>query len=250
MKKFPETTRDKIEQLFAPQILPYFPYYAEFWEKFIGVRSENRLLPYQLCISAAATNGQQILRYHEEISMRHYSQFCQLAGAHFQLEKATEALRETNEAWRHFLFWEAFDNFYQHLGNARNQMYGLWEAIQNINKSLPRKLREYLESRDKSELWREFYRWEQETITLRNNIVHYSRGGAPYSNRTYWLPLPIQKNVAWSETLAQCKSFQEATKKMKKDLSELESLLNTVQRLMGSELEKSFELLGVKIAHE
>ncbi len=245
-------TQDKIEQLFAPKILSCFPYYAEFWEKFIGVRSANRLLPYQLCIPATATNEERmlILKCHEEISMKHYSQFCQLAGAHFQLEKATEALGETSESWRHFLFWEAFDNFYQHLGNARNQMYGLWQEIQNVNKSLPAKLKEYLESSHQCDLWQEIDRWEEEAIDLRDNVVHYSRGAALYGGGTYWIPLPMSRNVAWSETLAQHKCFQEAPKKMVNDLCKLEALLDKVQRLMGNELEKSFQSKGVVICDE
>jgi hypothetical protein len=166
------------------------------------------------------------------------------------LEKATEALGETSESLRHFLFWEAFDNFYQHLGNARNQMYGLWHEIQNVNKSLPAKLKEYLESSHQSDLWREIDRWEEEVIDLRDNIVHYSRGAASYADGTYWIPLPISRNVTWSETFAQHKCFQEAPKKMVNDLCKLEALLDKVQRLMGNELEKSFQSKGVVICDE
>ena len=60
---------------------------------------------------------------------------------------------------------------------------------------------------------------------------------------------PIKKEVTWSETLAKINRlpFQEATKKMGKDGHELESLLDDVQRLMGDELETSFQSMGVVI---
>lgn len=186
------------------------------------------------------------------MSMRHYSQFCQLAGAHFQLREATQALKETDEALRHFSFWEAFDNFYQHLANARNQMYGLWNIVRSLNPSLPRKLKEYLKVSQRDALSRRIRRWEEEAETLRNNIVHFYRGGAPYGDGAYWIPLPIKKGVTWSETLTNMdrQPFQESAKKMEMDLRELESLLDEVQRLMGDELEKSFQSMGVVICYE
>ncbi|GAI21864.1 unnamed protein product, partial [marine sediment metagenome] len=245
MKKFPEETQDKIEQLFAGKILAHFPYYGEFWGKFIGLRAGDRLLPYRLQIPPTAKDptvkdNSQILKWHEEIAMRHYSQFCQLAGAHFQLEKATEALRQKDKALRHFLFWEAFDNFYQHLANTRNQMYGLWKVISNLNQTLPQKLEQYLKATDRSILWSRISEWEEQAEVLRDSVVHFSRGAAPYGDGAYWIPLPIKKEQTWSDTLKKPGPVQEATKKMERDLRDLESLLNEVQRLIGCELEKSF----------
>jgi len=257
MKKFLETTQDRIEQLFASKILVCFPYYGEFWEKFIGLRPGNRLLPYRLQVPSEVKkkDKKQLLRGHEEISMRHYTLFCQLAGAHFQLEKATDSLAERSEAMRHFLFWEAFDNFYQHLGNARNQMYGIWDVVHSLSKCLPDKLKlkDYLECSGQKVLREKLNRWEGEAKTLRDDIVHFARGGAPYGDGTYWIPVPLRRkrrNMRWSETLSNSVPVQEATKKMEKDLRELESILDAVQRLIGDELQKTFQAMGVVICYE
>lgn len=105
MKKFPEMTEDRIERLFAPKILADFPYYAEFWQKFIGVRLEpprDRFLPYRLEMPNTLPDSCKVLHCYEKVSMRHYSQFCDLAGAHYQLEQALQALRMEFES-RFFL---------------------------------------------------------------------------------------------------------------------------------------------------
>ena len=250
MKKFPDMTRDRIEQLYASTILPQCPYYGEFWEKFIGFRLANRLLPYELKMPPTLINKAEVLGHHEEISMRHYSQFCQLAGAHFQLEQAREALNETDEARRHFLFWEAFENFYQHLGNARNEMYGLWNVVWELDRSLPKRFQDFLSSKNQGSLSQRICAWEQKAIALRDNIVHLYRVCAPWGNGTYWIPLPIGQKVPWSETLGQRPPVKEATRKMAIDLCELESLLNEAQHFIGDELDKMFKVKGVEVCYE
>ena len=252
VKKFPEMTEDRIERLFAPKILANFPYYAEFWQKFIGVRmdSAGRFLPYRLKMRDALCDGRKVLTCHEKISMRHYSQFCHLAGAHYQLEQALKALAMEDETRRHFLFWEAFENFYQHLSGAREQMDSVWGLLRRLDANLPKDVKSYLTSKGSEVLWQRIAEWDHDVATIRNSIVHFSRIGAPFGNGTYWIPLPIQKDPLWSDTLPQPKRIQEATKKMTKDLHELELLLDQAQRLIGDELEKTFQSMGVIICYE
>lgn len=252
MKKFPEMTEDKIERLFAPKILADFPYYTEFWQKFIGVRLDprGRFLPYRLEIPDTLPDRRKVSTCHEKISMRHYSQFCHLAGSHYQLEQAVNALRKEDASWRHFLFWEAFDNFYQHLSGAREQMDSLWGLLRRLNANLPRDLKNYFASKGSEDLRQRIAKWDDNVTTIRNNIVHFSRIGAPFGDGTYWIPLPIRKDLLWSDALPQPERIQEATKKMTKDLHELQLLLDQAQRLIGDELEKTFQSMGVIICYE
>jgi hypothetical protein len=252
VKKFPEMTEDRTERLFAPKILARFPYYAEFWQKFIGVRldSVGRLLPYRLEIPDTSRDRRKIVTCHEKLSMRHYSQFCHLAGSHYQLEQAAKAPTMEDEAMRHFLFWEAFDNFYQHLCGAREQIYSLWVLLRRLNENLPKGLKSYFTGKGNEALWQRIAKWDDEVITVRNNIVHFSRIGAPFGHGTYWIPLPIRKDQLWSDTMPQPKQIQEVTKKMAADLDELELLLDQVLRFFGDELEKAFQSMGVSICYE
>jgi hypothetical protein len=77
-----------------------------------------------LSIPTSVKDQSRIREGYEEICIAHYTLFCQLAGAHHQMKQAVEAL-QIGERERHFLFWEACDNFYQHLQNAIYMMYHL-----------------------------------------------------------------------------------------------------------------------------
>lgn len=243
MKRFPEDTRDRIEQHFASVILKSFPYYGQFWSKFIGVRNEEveRLLPYKIQFPPSVSQHEkdQFKETHERICMAHYSQFCQLAGAHFQYDEALKALKKVNTNLGYFCFWEAFENFYMHIGNARNEVYHIYKCVGKIMPILPNRLKEYLQKSNEKDLGARIKNFEKEVTTIRNNIVHFARGANILWDEKFYLPLPIEKDLLWSNQLTTSSNeIQETTLKMKNDLATVESIINETQQLFGVELEK------------
>lgn len=245
MKRFPEDTKDRIEQLFAPIILKCFPYYGKFWSEFIGVRNgeSERLLPYKIQFPASILQQEKDLFkvIHEIICMAHYSQFCQLAGAHFQYNEALKALKIVDSDVGYFCFWEAFENFYMHIGNARNEVAHILACLVKINPNLPTKngkpdLTKYLKNNGRNDLVNKFKKLNDDVIKIRNNIVHYARGANILLNGKFYLRLPIEKDPLWSKQLSTPDQIQEVTLKMKKDLKTVESIINEVQQFFGTDL--------------
>jgi hypothetical protein len=252
--KFPKDTLDRIEQLFASKILKNFPYYGEFWEEFVGwnKNKEPLLLPYGLDFPSRIRQNEKerISESYQRMCVFHYSLFCQLAGAHFQLQQSVAALKENDDNKRHFLSWEAFDNLYVHLGNARFQMCNLWEEICKIA-CLPYSQNEdgllhYLRDKNRNDLVQRVQEIRDNVIKIRNNIVHYARNMYVFIGGKYYIPLPIKKEPKLSEMLNH-KEAQEATKKMETDLNNLEKLLNEVLPYMGRELEEKLDSSDIKV---
>ena len=252
--KFPADTLDRIEQLYAPQVLKNFPYYGEFWEEFVGRdKGEGQLLlPYGLDFPCGVSKveKERISEIYERICVHHYSLFCQLAGAHFQLEQAGNALKENDDKRRHFLFWEAFENFYIHLGNARFQMCNLWEETCRIAcLTYPQNedgLLKYLRDNGRQDLVNNVEEIRDNIIKVRNNIVHYARNAYILIDGKYYIPLPIKKESNLSEMLNH-KEAQEAVKKMENDLTKLEKMLNEILPYAGKELQKGLDSMGIAV---
>ena len=122
-------TKDAIEQLYSHVVLKGFPLYATFWEKFIGVKDKSVrgfLRPYGLKIPAVLrSEKKEINNIYLEITYIHYTLFCHLAGAHYQIDELKKSLQDICSKQRHFKHWEAFENIYFHLGVVMNQLYQL-----------------------------------------------------------------------------------------------------------------------------
>ncbi len=130
MKNFERDSKDCIEQLFKKRILKKFPLYATFWNIFIGNKEKAPLKPYGLKIPASLkTRKKDIASTYLEITYSHYTLFCHLAGAHFQLKELKRSLKYKNPWEKHFRHWEHFEVFYIHLGNAMYQVYHLWKLL-------------------------------------------------------------------------------------------------------------------------
>ena len=131
MSDFIKGTKDLVEQLYGEQVSKNLPNYGAFWVKFIGDPKKDVPMPYGLNFSKAShgTNIAQINPNYEELCMAHYSLFCHLSGAHFQLELLKESLGLPESNTRSFKHWEAFETGYIHLGSAFYQMYHLWGLI-------------------------------------------------------------------------------------------------------------------------
>lgn len=230
---FPEDSLDCIEKLFAQEILLHFPEYGRFWERFIGRDfdpGDRRLKPrsWKFPVGANSTEIQRISDAHERIAMIHYGIFCHLAGAHFQISEARAALKESDVSWRYFHFWEAFEAFYQHLGNARNAVHGLDKCVTELAEIKPLRLLAFLAAQGHAALAARWRKFDADAQCIRDNIVHFARGAHVPMNGSFFIPLPVKRNASWSDYLERKRPapMQEATIKMEADLVKLESLTN------------------------
>ena len=183
MKNFSSDTKDSIERLYQSTILTNFPNYALFWNKFVGVKfSKSRnLLPYGLKYPTgmSASQRKDISLNYRELTISHYTLFCQLAGAHFQLEELKKyPIKHSRLSYfRHF---EHFESCYLHLGIVFDQMYHLWGILFYLQgrgrNKIRGKLETYLTGKRKKYMWIKFKKLNSDSIELRNNITHFARG--------------------------------------------------------------------------
>ena len=247
--KFPSDSKDLIEILFASTILRNFPYYADFWEEFIGYdKATKDLRPYALKFPEGMnkTTQELITKNHEQIAIHHYSIFCGLSGAHFQLERATDALKEADNGKRHFLFWEAFGNFYMHIGNTRYYLMKLWEETRKLL-CLPKSSLGNLLS-TKPELKKQHEDIKNVALQIRNNLVHYARNSYVIIKGKYWIPFPPPKKPK-NNLMRGITMFKEATKQMESDLKDMELFLNNTMLLIRNKIhmyftQKKIEIVG------
>lgn len=243
MLSFPSDTKDKIEKLYGPVILNNFPNYADFWNKFIGVKVSNNgvFLPYGLIYPATISDRdkKRMTGNYREISMSHYSLFCHLAGTHFQLDllRKTPITRSKISYFRHF---ECFESCYLHLGIVYNQICHLWSILFEIigigRNQVARNLENYLTSRRKKYLWKEFQKLYINSVRLRNNITHFSRGANKIAHGRSYIPELIKENAIWDKQM-KYKHWIETSVKIERDLTNWEVLLNKLHGFLIKEFD-------------
>lgn len=274
MKDLFSDTKDIIERKWARMIDKKFPAYALFWNEFIGVRTKTSsqiLLPYKYQFPSTWTSiaKKKYLQDLEELAMAHYSLFCNLAGAHFQIDECVASLGLAEDEERHFHYWESFEVCYQHMGNAINYFYLFWDKIfaltnnpirRNTNGDLNKTtvsnaIENYFRSQRKyslhKKLKQEFGRKGQ-IVIIRNNTVHFARV-ASWSLSTngrvfYFLPYKLQSNTRWTKKTKVKKGIM-ADKKAVKHLSELEVLLNLSEELAIKKLRTYLQTEGISIKY-
>jgi len=263
-------TKDIIEEKWAGVICSNFPAYADFWNKFIGVRKikkSNRLIWYKYSYPPIWRKDQKAtFRSHiEELFMAHYSIFCNLAGAHYQLKQCNLSLG-LSFSEKHFRHWEAFESCYQHMGNVVNSVHLFWEKIfiiegkltqrqknQNLNKNKIKPLwKNLLRDERKLYLYRKMmnmFERKGQILVIRNNIVHYARVFAVYlGNQGYGLPYRLSRNIRWSQKKIY-KTGILAHKKAEKHLTELEILLNDLQKIAIKKFDNYLINEGVSVKY-
>lgn len=244
---FPKDTRDVIEKLFANEILRRFPQYGTFWEEFIGRKSESTLAlrPYGLTFPNTMEHvaRSKLEKSYNKLIVRHYSLFCELAGAHYQFDRARESQSQSAGAQKHFLFWESFSNFYQHLGNMRNLLYGIWEEVEEIT-GKKENLKAYLTSTKHQNLCNQLETIEKEIIIIRNNLVQYMCTFNISVSDGYLIPLPIEEKP---EPFIEPKQAIDAMTKMNSDLAHCEELLNAIEPLVSQLLRTFFSKKAILV---
>lgn len=257
-KKFPNDTKDIIEQLYASKILENFPLYGKFWEELIGVRQRKcsgHLLPYGLKFTSLHSKGkrEEIKRIYEEITMAHYSLFLALAGTHFQIDEMQKILRWKDYKRRYFNYWEAFEVCYIHLGSTLYQAYHLWALYFKLcndwderrDKSRP-KVKEYLAKIRKKCLLGKIKKVEDEVKVLRDNIVHFARHFNWPIQEGFLIPYVLKSNVSWTKQ-RKVKGKILSHIRAKNNLITLEKTLNELHEILLTNLLDFFDQKKIQI---
>jgi hypothetical protein len=210
----------------------------------VGVRDEVPLLPYGLILPSAIFQDERtrIRRAYEEITMSHYTLFCNLAGAHAhaRILNDLEFPWASRENW--FAHWESFESLYLHLGISLNETYHLWDLLFLLRGLLDRdpngKLRRIRGGEEPSVLrekefksakkltsWRRSQNLLDYISNRRNNITHYARGVWKAVGSRIAVPLRARPNTPWSVE-SKTKQWWLTNLRTKLDLEQVEDLIN------------------------
>lgn len=241
MVEFLKDTKDVIEKKFGNLILKNYPKYAEIWEEIIGVREIKGLfLPYEIDFSNCSLTGtdqNKFSRIHEQLCMAIYSQFCHLVGAHYQFSEAEKSMDLKSDSEKYFNFWESFDNFYQHLGIVRYQLFHIRDCLNCLGATNIQNSDDFERffNNKKRRLGSRWANIEEEFTSIRNFIVHFSRITS-MGDDVFAIPnsipatrgITIEDKPIWSDSISKKEMHITAIKQMKNILKEVEDLLNSI----------------------
>ena len=242
MIEFLKDTKDLLEKKYGNLVLKNYPKYAEIWEEIIGVREVNgQFLPYEIDFSRCTltqSNQDKFKRIHEQVCMAVYSQFCHLVGAHYQYSEAKKSMTIKDDSEKYFKFWESFDNFYQHIGVVRFQLFHIRNCFNCLGVTNIQKNKEDFEryfNTKTNNLGTKWIKIEEEFTSIRNYIVHFSRIPS-IGNEIFGIPfvIPETKDVQimnkpiWSDSLSKKETHIDALIQMKKIIKEVEAVLNRI----------------------
>lgn len=214
-------SKDAIEQLYGSVILKYFPNYEVFWGKFIGNPNAERIEPYRYVFPSSIESNEKnrILREYERVQMVHYSLFCHLAGAHFQLKGLENTENIQDSKVRYFKHWEHFEVGYMHLGSVFYMLESLWKIVLKL-KGYPDKFRDieaYLGLKGKNELMKALDEFTTFVKIRRDQAVHYGRMFARSHKGRFYVPLEVHRDMKWSE-LHKTAEWIETVVKLREDI--------------------------------
>lgn len=248
-----------IEQLYSTMVLKHFPTYGKFWEKFIGVKSHvnfpGKIFPYGLRFSSTFQNEERsrLERIYEELTMAHYSLFCSLAGAHYQVAQLERTLGLGDTQTKQFEHWEAFEVAYLHLGIVFNEIHHLWDILSDLEvatRSLGTQLmKATLSHAGKAEAWKKFNELECDIKARRDNVTHYARGASRSVDGKVYVPLHQARNVLWTLEL-ESKEWIQTLPKAKADLRQVEGIANAIHELLIERLDTYFTKKQVQVDYE
>jgi hypothetical protein len=260
---FPRDSTDQIEQYWWPTLSKNFPNYAQFWEDYIGRKEiQGRLLPYGLQIPPLipANRRTEIEDAYSLLVLSHYSLFCEIAGAYRQLKEAKCADSSGPGPDRLFLFIEAFNAFYDHLGTARNMLIRTWTQAERMNGGPFRQgavqastpavvIEKYLRLTKNTVVLNLLLDVESDIIAIRNDHIHQFSGYfALIGGRFYLLP-PTSASQSRLQSRTKPPPAELATVRMSQDLVRLEQLSDGSDGLLSPELALWLQREGIGVEY-
>ena len=245
-----QDSKDPVEQLYGNDVLKYFPNYEIFWVEFIGNPTAKRAEPYKYMFPPDMRSHEKdrILREYERIQMVHYSLFCHLAGAHFQLEELenTENIQEPKE--KYFRHWEHYEAGYTHLGSVFYMLESLWKIVLKL-KRYPerfRELRQYLILKEENELVKRLDELEIGVKIRRDQAVHYGRMFAWLYKDKFHVPLKVYRDMKWSESM-KTTEWVRTNIRLSEDIIETEKLINDFHTFLIREYKDFIDEKNIQI---
>ena len=243
-------SKDAIEQLYGSDVLKHFPNYEVFWRKFIGNPNAERIEPYRYNFLSKMSPQEEdrILKNYEKVQMAHYSLFCHLAGAHFQLKELenTENINDPKE--NYFRHWEHFEVAYMHLGSTFYVLESLWNTVLKLRR-YPANLRHlegYLNSKGKNALFKKLDDVMTSVKVRRDLPVHYGRIFARRYKGKFYVPLKVKKDMMWSQG-TETQEWRESDKQLRNDIARTEKMINDLHQVLISEYEDFIKEKNIQI---
>jgi hypothetical protein len=218
-------SKDSIERLYGKEVLENFPNYEVFWRKFIGNPNSERPEPYDYTFPPKMSNDEKkkIEKNYEKIRITHYSLFCQLAGAHFQLRELENVKNIKDPETKYFQHWEHFEVGYFHLGSV----FYLWEVFCKIMSKLKSKNIQF-----EPTLNGRFKNVKEDIKVVRDVLVHRGRAFTNFPHKDkFYIPLKVETDMVWSQSVKVNERI-EATQKLKEDITEVEKIVNELHAQM------------------
>ena len=200
-----------------------------------------------------------IQQAYTQIVQAHYSEFCELAGAHFQVAEAelSYSLPRFDNLFR---FLEAFNGFYDHVGTTRNMAYRIWDqfrtieriirpasAIANSSDGIREPIESELLANSKQSVVDDLRIVETEAITMRDHHIHdYGAYFIPVEGKLRYI-LP-QDEVLDYKTRKGCDvTDEDAVLRMKRHLGAIERFLDGSEAVLAQELSTALASVGISV---
>ena len=235
-----------MERAYGHEVCKTFINYAKFWEQFIGrdlASKTGRWYPFDFQSSTPLAERSLAEEWREEISMAHYSLFCSLAGARFQMGELESLLPIGHLTDKVFIrHWEAFECFYSRLGIAYFQIFHLWDCLALWSAGISRSDRSQISKDDKQktrykfislgsykQAWDSFCSSHNEVRVVRNNLTHFSSHFAHKFRQGYFsIPATIRASELWT-TQRGSVDWRRTNATIRRDLSKSEQAFNDIQ---------------------
>lgn len=247
-------SKDPIEQLYGSIILQHFPNYEKFWIEFIGNPKAERAEPYRYIFSDSMSHEEKskIEKSYEKIQISHYTIFCHLAGAYFQLKELQNAGNIKDSKEKYFRQCEHFEGGYMHLGSVFYVLETLWNTVLKLighKKGEERfgKLKNYLSLIGENELIKELGQLDNTMMTRRHLPVHYGRIFVTWYKDELYVPLEVKEEMVWSQGV-QTKNWRKGNNQLHDDIVKTERLINNLHEFLISEYRNFINNKKIKIS--
>ena len=236
-----KNSKDAIEQLYGEEISKNFPNYEKFWGKYIGDPNSETVQPYVYKYHKTITKDEQekIEKSFLKIQMSHYTLFCHMAGAHFQIKGLEASQKQEDDNEKYFRCCEHFEAGYMHIGSVFYVMETFWCTVlkmigHNEGKKGLGKLAAFLAEKGRNDLALRLNDVNNNMMDRRHLPVHYSRVFVKWWQGKMYVPLNVKEEMIWSEG-KKTTDWRLSDRQLASDLAQVEKLINDLHELLIKE---------------